>query len=102
MPFEELLIATCGPTEPRGGSHQDRIVGPISQPRGTIYTTSRTLDHTYALCALSEPTLIKAAKRVLYPYVGGTATHRARNFCDLLEATLSMSNAARSNLITSN
>ena len=51
------------PSGPGGGTHQKSgsnvptgpgegligIVGPISQPRGTIDTGSLTLDHTYAL-----------------------------------------------------
>ena len=49
------------------------LVGPISQPRGTIGTASLT-------CAFSKPTLLQVAKDVLYPHVGGTVTHRARHW----------------------
>ena len=38
----EMPIVSGVPTGPR-------LVGPMSQPRGTIDTVSRTLDHTYAL-----------------------------------------------------
>ena len=45
------------------------IVGPISQPRGTIDTASLTLERTNALVVLfSEPTLIWAAKGDQFPH----------------------------------
>ena len=54
--------------------------GPIKwvqcpKPVGIIDPTSRTLTH---INALSEPTLLWAAKGDLYPHVGGKGSHRAR------------------------
>ena len=40
-------VALCGITHGYGGPIM--IVGPMSRPRGTIDTTSHTLDHTCAL-----------------------------------------------------
>ena len=59
-----------------------RIVGPISQPRSIIYTASRTLDHTRALYVrfLNQLYSRQLPKDVLHPHVGGTVTHRAREF----------------------
>ena len=49
----------------------------MSQPHGTIMHAGSYLRTQREF---SEPTLILAAKDVLYPHVGGTVTHRAR--CD--------------------
>ena len=56
------------------------IVGPISQPRGTIDTASHAGSYLCTQRAFSEPTLISAAKGLLYPHVGGTVTHQARYY----------------------
>ena len=52
-------------------------VGPMSQPRGTIDTASRTLVPTNARGVLG-PTLLWAAKGDLIPHIGGVGSHRAR------------------------
>ena len=51
-------------------------VGPISQPRGIIDTRHSRWTVLAHLCAFSDPTLLKSAKGVLFPHVGGTVTHR--------------------------
>ena len=61
------------------------IAGPISQPRGTMaprHARRNVLAHSYAL---SEPTLIWAAKGVLLPHVGGRVTHQAHSEGQLLK-----------------
>ena len=55
------------------------IVGPISQPRGTKAPRHSRWNVLVHLRALSEPTLLWAAKGVLCPHVGGTVTHRAHS-----------------------
>ena len=70
----ELDIAMGGPTGPRGGSHWNRGFS-IPIPRHHRYRVTHAGSY---LRAFSEPTLLEAAKGVLYPHVGGTVTHRAR------------------------
>ena len=69
----ELPIATGDPTGPRGGAYWAR------GSRGIIDTARVTHAGSYSHFqnAFSEPTLLSAAKGVLYPHVGGTVTHRA-------------------------
>ena len=55
------------------------IVGPISQPCGPTAPRHSRWNVLAHLRALSEPTLLWAAKGVLYPHVGGTETHRAHS-----------------------
>ena len=59
------------PTGPRGGTHRARG---SNIPTPWYHQYQLTLDHTYAHCALSEPTLLYTAEGVLYPHVGGTVT----------------------------
>ena len=73
----QLPIATGGPTGPGGGAHQ--LMGPMSQPRGTIATASHTLDHTYALNVRFLSQLYSGQLRVSCILLwGGTVAHRAR------------------------
>ena len=53
------------PTEPRGGSHRDRGSN-IPAPRYHLYCITHTDSYKRAW-ALSEPTLIQAAKGDLHP-----------------------------------
>ena len=71
----ELPIATGDPTGPRGGTHRDRGSNiPIAVPPIPRHSRWVVLMH---VSALSEPTLLWAAKGVLCPHEGGTETHRA-------------------------
>ena len=66
----ELPMGRGDPTGPRGGTHRNRGSN-IPTPRHSRWNI---LAHP---SALSEPTLLWAAKGVLCPHVGGTETHRA-------------------------
>ena len=52
-------------------------VGPMSQPRYTIDTVSRTMVLTHVHGAF-RPTLLWSAMGDLIPHVGGVVSHRAR------------------------
>ena len=73
LPFVEMPMGLGVPMDQ--GEGPIGIAGPISQPRGTIDTVTHAGSY---LCALSEPTLLWAAKGVLYLHVGGTVTHQAQ------------------------
>ena len=66
------------PTGPRGETH--RACGSnIPTPRYHRYRVTHAESYLRTQHALSEPTLLYAAKGVLYPHVGGTVTHWAQN-----------------------
>ena len=72
----ELPIATGDPIGPRGGTHRARGSN-IPIPRYHRYHITHAGPYSRIQHAFSEPTLLKAAKGVLYPHVEGTVTHRA-------------------------
>ena len=65
----ELPMESGGPIGPRGGTHQD-CGSNIPTPRYHRYHVTHAGSYLHTYCALSEPTLIWAAKGVLYPHVG--------------------------------
>ena len=72
-PFVELPMEWSVPTGPRGGTPSGSWVQYPNPAVPTMPRHSRWIILAH-LCAFSDPTLLQAAKDVLYPHVGGTVT----------------------------
>ena len=76
------------PTRPRGGTHRAHGSNiPTHRYRVTHAGSYSHIQHVF-----SEPTLLWAAKGVLYPHVGGTVIQRAQRIRSVLSAEVSTGN----------
>ena len=72
----EMPMGSGVPTGPRGGTHRDRGSN-IPTQRYQRHRVTHAGSYLRTQSALSEPTLLWAAKGVLCPHVRGTETHQA-------------------------